>query len=266
MPDRSDRSPAMSVLPRRLQGAATLAALLCLTTACQAPLASGPSSSTSTVVSPTGTASGTAAAALVALPVKGRAAKTGYSRKQFGQAWSDDVSVPSGHNGCDQRSDVLRRDLTGVAFKASTRGCVPASGTLTDPYTGRTIHFTRGAATSTAVQIDHVVALSNAWQTGAAQLPADQRDNLAGDPLELLAVDGPTNEAKGDGDAATWLPPNKTFRCAYVVRQIAVKAKYRLWVTAAEKSSMTTVLRSCPGIDLPTELTVAVPAATQLKS
>lgn len=70
MPDRNDRSPAMSVLPRRLQGAATLAALLCLTTACQAPLASGPSSSTNTVVSTIGTASGTAAAALVALPVK----------------------------------------------------------------------------------------------------------------------------------------------------------------------------------------------------
>src|SRR5947199_120048 len=81
----------------------------------------------------------------------------------------------------------------------------------------------RGQRTSAAVQIDHVVALSDAWQTGAQLLPALERARLANDPVELLAVDGPTNEAKGDGDAATWLPPNKPFRCAYVARQIAVK-------------------------------------------
>ena len=83
---------------------------------------------------------------------------------------------------------------------------------------------------------------------------------MANDPLELLAVDGPTNSAKGDADAASWLPPNKGFRCAYVARQIAVKSKYRLWVTVAEKNSMAAVLATCPVQGLPIEAEIAVPA------
>jgi hypothetical protein len=89
-------------------------------------------------------------------------------------------------------------------------------------------------------------------QTGAQQLTRAERIDLANDPLELLAVDGPTNEAKGDGDAATWLPPNKKFRCAYVARQVAVKAKYHLWVTVAEKAAINRLLDSCPGQRAPT--------------
>ena len=203
-------------------------------------------------------AGGTAMAILSKAPVKGPAPKTGYTRDKFGAAWSDDVADPSGHNGCDQRSDILRRDLNPVTIKTGTHGCVPATGTLHDPYTGKTIHFIRGASTSTAVQIDHIAAISNLWQTGAQQLTQQERQNLAGDPLELIAVDGPTNEAKGDGDAATWLPPNKTFRCSYVSRQIAVKAKYDLWVTASEKSAMLKVLLSCPNQPLPTETSIGV--------
>ncbi|MGH8961391.1 MAG: HNH endonuclease family protein [Jatrophihabitantaceae bacterium] len=127
-----------------------------------------------------------------------------------------------------------------------------SSGVLHDPYTGQTIHFVRGVTTSLAVQIEHVVALSDAWQTGAQQLTRTERIDLANDPLELLAVDGPTNEAKSDGDAATWLPPNKSFRCAYVTRQVAVKAKYHLWVTSAERATIGRVLSSCPDQPLPT--------------
>ncbi|GAB3060303.1 hypothetical protein GCM10027053_23120 [Intrasporangium mesophilum] len=178
---------------------------------------------------------GDALSALSRLPVKGRAPKTGYSRAQFGPAWSDDVSLEGGHNGCDTRSDVLRRDLRQVVLKPRTRGCVPSSGVLADPYTGKSITFVRGVRTSAAVQVDHVVALSDAWQKGAQTLTAAKRRELANDPLNLIAADGPANMAKGDGDAATWLPPNKSFRCAYVARQVAVKVKYRLWVTAAEK-------------------------------
>jgi hypothetical protein len=126
-----------------------------------------------------------------------------------------------------------------------------ATGILQDPYTGRTINFVRGVRTSLAVQIDHVVAVSDAWQKGAQQLSADSRYSFYNDPLNLLAVDGPTNEAKGDGDAATWLPPNKAFRCSYVSRQIAVKFKYKLWITSAEKDAMTRVLSSCPKQLLP---------------
>jgi hypothetical protein len=132
-----------------------------------------------------------------------------------------------------------------------SEGCIVTSGTLDDPYTGTTISFLRGATTSSAVQIDHVVALSNAWQTGAQALSREERIALANDPLELLASDGKANQQKSDGDAATWLPPNKAFRCQYIARQIAVKQKYTLWVVAAEKAAMERVLQTCPGQTLP---------------
>jgi hypothetical protein len=184
-----------------------------------------------------------AAAALAELeniPVKGRAPKTGYSRDEFGPAWAD-----TDHNGCDTRNDILARDLEEETFKPGTRNCVVATGTLADSYTGVTIHFVRGDTTSTQVQIDHIVALSDAWQKGAQQLSPDQRKQLANDPLNLMAADGPTNSAKGDKDAATWLPPNKAFRCEYVARQTAVKAKYELWVTPAEHDAIAGILDTC---------------------
>ena len=184
-----------------------------------------------------------AAAALAQLetvPVKGRAPKTGYSREEFGPAWAD-----VDRNGCDTRNDILARDLEGETFKPGTQDCVVLTGTLADRYTGTTINFVRGNTTSSAVQIDHIVALSDAWQKGARQLSADQRKQLANDPLNLMAADGPTNSAKGDKDAATWLPPNRTFRCEYVARQTAVKAKYQLWVTPAEHAAIAGILGAC---------------------
>lgn len=187
------------------------------------------------------TATGDAAKALAKLPVKGRAPMTGYSRDQFGNGWATE-------NGCDTRDIILHRDLTDVVTNSK---CQVTSGILHDPYTAKTIQFTRGPGTSTTIQIDHVVALGDAWQTGAQQLTADTREKLANDPLELLAVDGPANEQKSDGDAATWLPPNKPFRCQYVARQIAVKTKYQLWVKPAEKDAILRVLSSCPGQQLP---------------
>ncbi len=213
-----------------------------------------PLSSDGTVVSkdvagqpiPSGKA-GSALAGLATLAVKGRAPKTGYDRALFGQAWAD-----VDRNGCDTRNDVLRRDLTAYVLKAGTHGCVVLSGTLHDPYTGTTIEFVRGPVTSTAVQIDHVVALSDAWQKGAQQLSAESRRAFANDSLNLLAVDGPTNKRKGDGDAATWLPPNKPYRCPYAARQVAVKAKYRLWVTSAERDALGRILATCPTLTLPT--------------
>lgn len=189
-----------------------------------------------------------ALAVLATLPVKGRAPKTGYSREQFGQAWAD-----VDHNGCDTRNDTLRRDLTAVALKPGTHDCVVLSGVLNDPYTAAVINFLRGNSTSTAVQIDHVVALSDAWQKGAQHLSAAQRLALANDPLNLLAVDGPTNTRKSDGDAATWLPPNKSYRCDFVARQISVKASYGLWVTQAEHDAMARVLGDCPDALAPTD-------------
>jgi hypothetical protein len=189
-------------------------------------------------------APGSALEALGTLAVKGRAPKTGYARTQFGEAWAD-----VDHNGCDTRDDILRRDLTALRFRASSRGCVVVAGILADPYTGASIPFVKAAAAK--VQIDHVVALSNAWQTGAQQLPAATRLALANDPLNLLAVDGPANQEKGDSDAASWLPPSKAFRCTYVSRQVAVKVRYHLWVTAAERDAIARVLKSCPEQTLP---------------
>ena len=179
--------------------------------------------------------------ALNALPVKGKAPKTGYARTQFGSGWAT-------AGGCDTRNVILQRDLTNTVVSDD---CKVMSGTLDDPYTGKVIAFTRGVDTSADVQIDHVVALSNAWQTGAQQLTPERRTALANDPLELIAVDGGANQQKSDGDAATWLPANKAFRCQYIARQIAVKTKYNLYVTAPEKAAMQRILTACPAQLLP---------------
>jgi hypothetical protein len=180
-----------------------------------------------------------AASVLNTLPVKGKAAKTGYSRAKFGPAWSD-----TNRNGCDTRNDILKRDLSGDRFKAGTRNCVLASGKLKDPYTGKTINHVRGG---NKVDIDHVVALGQAWAAGAQKLSTAQRTAFANDPLNLLAVDASANRAKGDREASAWLPKNKSFRCTYVATQVAVKKKYALSVTSAEKSAIKRVLSSCPG-------------------
>ncbi len=183
----------------------------------------------------------TALTVLEQLPVKGRAPKTNYMRSQFGNGWSN-------QRGCDTRNIILARDMTDITVNEK---CQVVKGVLHDPYTAAVINFERGPESSQAVQIDHVVALSNAWQTGAQQLPELTRIELANDPLNLLAVEGKANQNKADGDAATWLPPNKPFRCQYVARQIAVKQKYNLWVVPAEKEAMTRVLSACPSQLLP---------------
>lgn len=208
------------------------------------PPAAAPPSPIPAATQSTSTATG-ALANLETLPVKGRAPKTGYDRDLFGQAWSDDVNVDGGHNGCDTRNDILRRDLTNIVYKPGSNDCAVQTGTLTDPYTGTLINFVRGTSTSSAVQIDHVVALSDAWQKGAQQLTPEQRANFANDPRNLQAADGPANQQKGDGDAATWLPPSKTYRCTYVSRQVEVKTLYNLWVTQAEKDAIARTLGDC---------------------
>lgn len=189
---------------------------------------------TQTVTSP-------ALKALEKIEIKGRAPKTDYTREQFGAGW-----IVTG--GCDTRNIILNRDLINPVVDDK---CNVISGILNDPYTGKTIQFKRGSDTSGAVQIDHVVALSDAWQTGAQQFTSAKRIMLANDPLELLAVDGAANLQKSDGDAATWLPSNKSFRCQYVARQIAVKQKYNLWMTSTEHDAVVGILNGCPNQLLP---------------
>ncbi|MBL1107230.1 HNH endonuclease [Streptomyces sp. 5-8] len=224
-------------MTRLRDGAATAVAVLVTVTGCTADQTEGTSG-------PQRTGSGGAAlAAAGSLTVKGRASKTGYSRDRFGSAWADTDS-----NSCDTRDDILKRDLKQVKFTGGT--CKVSYGLLKpDPYSGKEITYRRGRS---QVDIDHVVALSDAWQKGAKYWDPSKRIALANDPLNLIAVDASTNRGKGDGDAATWLPPDKAYRCTYVAAQVAVKKKYGLWVTAAEQSAMKKVLAACPAQKLPT--------------
>ncbi|MDR7329173.1 HNH endonuclease family protein [Corynebacterium guangdongense] len=180
---------------------------------------------------------------LAELPIKGRAPLTGYDRDAFGPAWTDDVAVTGGHNGCDTRNDILRRDLVDTVIREGTHGCLVESGVLHDPFSAQTIDFNRGDG---QVDIDHVVALANAWVTGAQFWDDATRRDFANDPVNLLAVDSGLNRQKGAGDAATWLPPNTSFRCDYVSTQIRVKHTYGLWVTQAEADAMSRELDRCP--------------------
>ena len=229
----------------RVVGAATAFGLATALVACAAadPTSGqgtgGQHHPSSPIATPQVSATGTVVAALGRLSVKGRAPMTGYDRDQFGPAWLD-----ANRNGCDTRNDMLARNLTHVVFEPGTHDCVVESGDLADGYTATAIHFVYGDGA--LVDIDHVVALGNAWATGAFRWPIRERAALANDPLNLLPVDASANRQKGDSDAASWLPPNKTYRCAYVARQVTVKTKFDLWVTPPEKAAMERVLGRCP--------------------
>ena len=201
-----------------------------------------------TIPAPTPTAEVEESASVVLdrLSVKGRSSMTGYERVHFGQPWLD-----ADRNGCDTRNDMLNAHLTHLIHKHGTRDCVVLSGDLADPYTSRSIHFVRGDGF--LVDIDHVVPLGNVWVTGGATWDIKKRAAIANDPLNLEPVDASTNRQKGDGDAATWLPPNKDFRCAYVARQVAVKDKYGLWVTPPEKKAIARLLARCPDEHVPAD-------------
>ena len=184
-----------------------------------------------------------ARAALAALPVKGWDRTQDFKRYRFGKAWSDDVNVEFGHNGCNTRDDILRRDLSDLEVRRGT--CYAERGTLHDPYTGAVITFVRGPDTSNAVEIDHVVSLADAWYKGAREWDDQRRLDFANDPRNLLAVSPKANFDKAFRDAASWLPPNAGFRCAFVARQVDVKSAYGLWVSAKEKQAMADVLDRC---------------------
>jgi Protein of unknown function (DUF1524) len=177
------------------------------------------------------------------LPVKDWDRRSDFARYRFGEAWSDDVNVEFGHNGCNTRDDVLRRDLADLAVRPGT--CFAQSGTLHDPYRGETIAFVRGPATSDAVQIDHVVSLADAWYKGARDWDDQRRRDFANDPRNLLAVSAKGNFDKAFRDTASWLPPNVGFRCAFVARQVEVKTAYGLWVSDKEKRAMAELLAGC---------------------
>ena len=177
------------------------------------------------------------------LEVRGWDRTSDFKRYQFGKAWSDDVNVEFGHNGCNTRDDILRRDLQNLIVRRGT--CYAQSGTLIDPYSGITIDFVRSPDTSNAVEIDHVVALADAWYKGARAWDPQRRLDFANDPRNLLAVSPKANFDKAFRDAASWLPPNEAFRCDFVARQIEVKTAYGLWLAAKERKAMEAVLARC---------------------
>lgn len=169
------------------------------------------------------------------LEVKGRAPKTGYSREEFYSSWPI-------IDGCSLRQRIIKRDFGETAV---LDGCNVVAGEYDEPYTGEHLVLTKKEEISD-LQIDHIVALSDAWQKGAQYMSEETRHEIATDPLNLLTVDGSANTKKSDGDAATWLPANKKFRCQYVARQVSVKYKYGLWVTEAEKEAILKILDNCP--------------------
>jgi hypothetical protein len=189
---------------------------------------------------------GSALEALETLPVREPLPGGDYDREAFGPAWPD-VDA----NGCDTRNDILARDLLEVAYADDLTVCVVRAGLLDDPYTGELVEFVRGVETSGAVQVDHVVALRDAWVKGAADWDDATRRAFANDPLNLLASEGSANMAKGARDAARWLPPDVSFRCEYVARQVAVKVAYELAVSRDEGAAMREVLATCPAEPLP---------------
>lgn len=159
-----------------------------------------------------------------------------YSRvEQFGPAWKD-----VDHNGCDTRNDILARDLI---VRGMRNSCVVTAGQLADPYSGKWIDFRKKDASK--VQIDHVVALENAWQSGAYNLTQEDREALANDPDNLLAVNGHDNMAKGSKSADQWMPPNSTYACAYASKQVKIKNRYALTVTTPEKQALADALATC---------------------
>ena len=178
-------------------------------------------------------------------PIQTEVFEPPYERSAFGPAWTDDQDAPLGHNGCDTRDDILARDMTDIVYAAGKHQCVVLSGTLVDPYSGGAIRFHRGQETSSQVQIDHIVPLADAWRTGAYALTPEKRRELANDPLELLAVDGPNNNAKSDKDISEWVPPNAAFHCEYATRYLHVKQKYGLWTTQAEHDALLSYLDTC---------------------
>lgn len=158
------------------------------------------------------------------------------------------------HAAYSTRDLVLDRDLSGTTHKANGR---VATGMLDpEPYTGGTVHFVQGkankaeggsaSATDGGIQIDHVVAYAEAYNSGLKDRTEEQRDAYYTDPDVLLAVQAQANNAKKDADAAGWMPSWDAFRCDYAALQIGIKAKYSLTVDQKEHDALASTLAQCP--------------------
>jgi hypothetical protein len=186
-----------------------------------------------------------ATTALAGLTVAEKSTLDGYERGcgdgegcVFGPAWAD-----IDRNGCDQRNDVLRRDLTEVQVREGTQGCVVIAGMLDDPYTGRSVRFEKAEAAE--VPVDHVVPLAAAWAQGAAAWSDDRRRTFANDLANLMATTRAENSSKGDSTADEWTPSDKDYGCSYATVVVTVKSAYALAVTPAESTALRSLLATC---------------------
>ncbi|PKZ66368.1 HNH endonuclease [Gordonia terrae] len=193
------------------------------------------------------TMAGEAAVSLAAIPVSaGRTDREDYDRSAFGSAWSDAASVPGSGNGCDTRNDVLARDLRDVsAGPVSSCPRAVLAGELRSPYTGDFVVFRRDRSAA-AVQIDHIVPLSYAWDMGAWSWTAARRLDFANDPANLVAVDGHSNQDKSDSEPARWMPPATGFWCQYAIQFVMVTAAYGLAIDEPSRRVLSEALR-CGG-------------------
>lgn len=175
---------------------------------------------------------------------------TGYDRTQhFGSSWGK-------IEGCSVREVVLARDFSTFQHKPGS-SCEVVKGTLNDPYTGRSIEFVRGPSTSKAVEIDHVVSASYAYQVGAHAWTKDQRVAFYNDLDNLLAVEGRVNSAKSDRGIADTLsasyPDSKDplisgdGRCLFAQKYISTLSKYSLGITKSDQTSAIKTLKECRG-------------------
>lgn len=175
-----------------------------------------------------------------------------YERDAFGTRWKD-----VDRNGCGQRDDVLARDLRGATFRSR---CVVVGGTLVDPYTGVKVVFSKARADQ--VQIDHRVALAEAWRSGAWGWAPDKRERFANDLDNLSASAGAVNREKSDLDAKDWLPQGRDRRCDFSTRVITIKVRYGLSADRAEADALSRALGGCPAPSSPAATPGGAPAAS----
>ncbi|KAF2743874.1 secreted protein-like protein [Sporormia fimetaria CBS 119925] len=169
---------------------------------------------------------------LSGLTVAAQGPQTGYSRDLFPH-WI----TPSG-TSCNTRETVLKRDGTNVVTDAA---CASTSGSWYSPFDGATW------SAASDVDIDHMVPLSNAWKSGAANWSASKRQQFANDLTnpQLIAVTDDVNQAKGDKGPEAWKPPRTAYYCTYAKMWVKVKSVYGLTITSSEKSALTSMLNTC---------------------
>ncbi|MGW1279241.1 HNH endonuclease family protein [Streptomyces tsukubensis] len=180
---------------------------------------------------PTPVSAATARTYLGQLAERPEGSGSGYSRDLFPH-WITQSGT------CNTRETVLKRDGTGVVQDGS---CAAVSGSWYSEYDGATW------SAASDVDIDHVVALAEAWRSGADAWTTTQRRTFANDLArpQLIAVTDNVNQAKSDLDPAEWLPPRTAYRCTYARMWVQVKHHYQLSVDTAEKNALAAVLNGC---------------------